>query len=121
MIHLHEKSFTCPVDVSLSFINGKWKILILFQLHYFKQRRFSEIRNNLPGVTEKVLSQQLKELEKDKLITRTVITEKPLRVAYALTQKGNSLSPLLEFLSQWGIDYLRENGIDYVQDQHLYK
>lgn len=121
MIQLNEKTFTCPVDVSLSFINGKWKILILFQLHYFKKRSFSEIRDNLPGITEKVLSQQLKELERDKLINRTVLSDKPLRVAYALTTKGDSLAPLLEFLSKWGIDYLQEHGIDYVQDQHLYK
>lgn len=121
MIQLHDRQYTCPVDVSLSFISGKWKVLILFHLFYFKKRNFAQIRDNLPGVSEKVLTQQLKELERDDLVTRTVLSHKPLRVEYQLTTTGQTLSPLLEFLSSWGIDYLKKNGIDYIQDQHLYK
>ena len=121
MINLNNKTYTCPVDVTLGFVGGKWKLLILFHLHYFTKKSFSEIRDNLPGVSEKMLSQQLKELERDKFITKTVLSVKPYRVEYSLTEQGRSLSPLYEFASQWGINYLKENGIDYVQDQHLYK
>ncbi|WP_142683249.1 winged helix-turn-helix transcriptional regulator [Chitinophaga polysaccharea] len=121
MIKLNDKIYTCPVDVTLGFIGGKWKLLILFQLHYFIKRSYAEIRDNLPGVSEKMLSQQLKELEHDKLIGKNTLSAKPYRVEYFLTVEGKSLSPLYEFASEWGIAYLKKYGIDYIQDQHLYK
>lgn len=121
MIKLNGKAYTCPIDVSLGFVNGKWKILILSHLFRFEERGFSEIRENLPGVSEKMLSQQLKQLEKDDLIDKTVLSVKPYRVQYALTDRGKSLAPLFTFLSEWGITFLKENGIDYHKDQHLYK
>jgi len=121
MISLHNKTYTCPVDVTLSFIGGKWKLLILSHLHQFEKKSYSEIRDNLPGVSEKMLSQQLKELERDKLIEKIVISNKPYRVEYSLSGFGKSLSPLYTFVSEWGIKYLKENGIDYVKDQELYK
>lgn len=121
MIKLNDKLYTCPVDVSLSFISGKWKILILSHLFQFDKKGFSEIRENLPGISEKMLSQQLKHLEKDDLISKTVLSLKPYRVEYSLTEKGRSLSPLFSFLSHWGIEFLKTNGIDYMKDQHLYK
>lgn len=121
MIKLHDKTFTCPVDVSLHFINGKWKILILSHLHIFEKKSFTEIRDNLPGVSEKMLTQQLKQLETDGLITKTVLSLKPYRVEYSLTPSGKSFAPMYEFLSNWGVQYLKENGIDYLKDQSLYK
>ncbi len=121
MITLHDKTFTCPIDVSLHFIHGKWKILILSHLHRFEKKSFSEVRDNLPGVSEKILNQQLKQLEKDGLIEKTVLSAKPYRVSYALTPRGKSFGPLYDFLSEWGMHYLKENGIDYLKDQHLYK
>lgn len=121
MIKLNGKHFTCPIDVTLGFVGGKWKILILSHLHRFKKRSFSEIRDNLPHVSEKMLSQQLKELERDNLIEKTIVTQKPLRVHYSLTPLGKSLNPLFEFTSKWGIKYLKANGIDYLKDQRLYK
>lgn len=68
-----------------------------------------------------MLSQQLKELERDKLIEKEVLSQKPLRVEYYLSADGKSMAPLYEFISQWGIDYLKKHGIDYLKDQHLYK
>lgn len=121
MIRLNEKEFTCPVDVSLSFIQGKWKILILSHLFQFGKRGFAQIKKNLPGVSEKMLSQQLRQLEKDGLIHKSVISEKPYRVEYNLSDTGKSFSPLYSFLSNWGINYLKKNGIDYLKDQELYK
>lgn len=121
MITLNNKVYTCPVDVTLGFIGGKWKLLILSQLHHFDKKSYAEIRDNLPGVSEKMLSQQLKELERDLLIEKKVLSKKPYRVEYALAAAGKSLAPLYEFTSEWGIAYLKTNGIDYLQDQHLYK
>jgi DNA-binding HxlR family transcriptional regulator len=121
MILLNEKTYTCPVDVTLGLIGGKWKLLILFHLHYFTKKSYAELKANLPGVSEKMLSQQLKELERDKLIAKDQLSLKPYRVEYLLTERGRSLGPLYEFISQWGIDYLKENNIDYIKDQHLYK
>ena len=121
MIKLNGKEYTCPVDVSLSFVEGKWKILILSHLHQFEKKGYSEIRENLPGVSEKMLSQQLKQLEKDDLISKTVLSEKPYRVEYSLTELGKSFAPLYSFLSNWGVAFLKEHGIDYLKDQHLYK
>jgi len=121
MITLNDKTYTCPVDVTLGFIGGKWKLLILFHLHYFTKKSYAEIRDNLPGISEKMLSQQLKELERDQLIEKQVLSQKPYRVEYRLTTEGKSLSPLYEFASEWGIAYLKKYGINYIQDQHLYK
>jgi DNA-binding HxlR family transcriptional regulator len=121
MIKLHNKTFTCPVDVTLSMVGGKWKILILSHLHQFGKRGFSEIRDNLPRVSEKMLNQQLKELQRDKLIAKNVLSAKPYRVEFFLTDFGMSLAPLYTFMSKWGIDYLKQNNIDYLKDQELYK
>lgn len=121
MIKLNEKEYTCPVDVTLGIIGGKWKLLILFHLHYFTRKSYSEIKANLPKVSEKMLSQQLRELERDGLIGKLVLSLKPYRVEYSLTDKGKTLGPLCEFVSKWGVDYLMENGIDYIKDQSLYK
>jgi DNA-binding HxlR family transcriptional regulator len=121
MIKLNDKTYTCPVDVTLSFIGGKWKVLILSHLNVFTDRGFSEIRDNLPGVSEKMLVQQLKELERDQLIEKKVISMKPYRVHYNLSPTGKLLSPLFGFMSDYGINYLKQHGIDYIKDQHLYK
>jgi DNA-binding HxlR family transcriptional regulator len=121
MIELNEKIYTCPVDVTLGLIGGKWKLLILFHLHYFTKKNYSEFKANLPRISEKMLSQQLKELERDSLIAKNHLSLKPKRVEYYLTERGKSLGPLYEFISKWGIDYLMENNIDYIKDQNLYK
>ena len=121
MIQLNNKTFTCPVDVTLSLIGGKWKLLILSYVFNYESRGYSQIRDNLPGVSEKMLSQQLKELERDDLIKKKILSDKPLRVQYSLTAQGQSLSDIYKFTSVWGIAYLKRNGIDYRQDQNLYK
>jgi len=121
MIKLRDKIYTCPVDVTLGFIGGKWKLLILSHLYWVKENGYSEIRDNLPGVSEKMLSQQLKELERDLLIEKKVLSKKPYRVLYSLTRSGKELSPIYQAASKWGIKYLEANGIEYIKDQHLYK
>ena len=121
MITLNDKTYTFPVDVTLRFICGKWKLLILSHLYQFADRGFSQIRENLPGISEKMLSQQLKELERDRLIEKKILRAKPYRVQYNLSENGKELSPLYTFMSQYGLAYLKKHGIDYIQDQHLYK
>lgn len=121
MIKLNNKTYTCPVDVTLSRVGGKWKILILSHLHQFGKRSFSDIRKNLPRISEKMLNQQLKELQRDLLIEKKVLSLKPYRVEFFLTVSGKSMSPLFDFLSKWGVSFLKQNNIDYIKDQHLYK
>jgi DNA-binding HxlR family transcriptional regulator len=87
----------------MKFIGGKWKAVIL--IHLFEKKRYSELRKEIPSVTERTLSLQLKELESDGLISRTVNTGKPpIRVDYELTHFGKSLIPLLNAISHWGTE-----------------
>jgi DNA-binding HxlR family transcriptional regulator len=90
-------------------VGGKWKAAILWELAAGAVR-FGELRRRLPGVTEKMLAQQLRELENDKLITRTVFQEVPPRVEYALTTWGESLNAALAPVADWGEAYARATG-----------
>lgn len=93
----------CPVETGLELIDGRWKARILWKL-YNGTLRFGELRRGLPGITEKMLAQQLKELERDQLIIRTQYPEMPPRVEYSLSAFGRSLAPVLEALKAWGED-----------------
>jgi len=90
-------------------ISGKWKILILWYLSY-KNLRFSEIKDRLPNVTQKMLTQQLRGLEEDKLIFRKVYPVVPPKVEYGLTEVGKRIIPLLEAMHKFGTEYL-EGGL----------
>lgn len=98
-------SDNCPVTTTISLIGGKWKILILWQLRN-SLRRFGQLQRLIPGITKKMLTQQLRELEKDGLVSRKVYAEVPPRVEYSLTNTGRSLIPVLETISNWGSEYL---------------
>jgi DNA-binding HxlR family transcriptional regulator len=89
------------VEVTLDVIGGKWKSVILWHLK-LDAKRYSELRKLIPGVTARMLTNQLRELEQDDVIKRTVFAEVPPRVEYALTETGKSLRPLLDALGQWG-------------------
>ena len=92
---------SCDVAFTLSLIGGKWKPLILWRL-LPGTLRFSELKRRLPAVTERVLIRQLRELETDGLVKRTVYKQLPPKVEYSLTPKAQSLQPLLYQLEQWG-------------------
>lgn len=96
-----EPSYRCPVEVTLEVIGGKWKAVILWHLT-FKTLRFSQLQRRLPGVTQKMLTQQLRELERDGLIHRQVFAEVPPKVEYSLTATGQTLQPLLQQMRDWG-------------------
>ncbi|HEX3013302.1 MAG TPA: helix-turn-helix domain-containing protein [Methanobacterium sp.] len=98
------KEYCCPVGAAIDEIGGKWKPLILWALKDGKMR-FSEINRSLPAITQRMLTKQLRELEKDNLINRKVYAEVPPRVEYSLTAKGESVIPILEELCNWGKEY----------------
>jgi DNA-binding HxlR family transcriptional regulator len=94
--------YICGIDAAMDVISGKWKSLILWELHHHGTRRFGELRRGLPGVSEKMLVQHLRELEEDGLIDREVFREVPPRVEYSLTEDGRSLNHALGPLGDWG-------------------
>jgi len=91
----------CPVDATLSVIGGKWKALILYHLRD-GPRRFNELRRLIPSVTQRMITQHLRELEADGILHREVFAVVPPRVEYALTPTGRTLLPILEAMAHWG-------------------
>lgn len=99
----------CPVDATLRLIGGKYKALILWHL-IDGAMRHGELHKLIPQATPKMLTQQLRELEADKLLTRTVYPIVPPKVEYSLTEFGISLKPILSEMYDWGAEYMRDNG-----------
>jgi Predicted transcriptional regulators len=99
----------CPVGTFLDLIGGKYKALILWHLMH-STLRFGEIQKLIPQSTPKMLTQQLRELEKDKLVRRKVYPVVPPKVEYSLTKLGVSLEPTLRSMFSWGSKYLEDNG-----------
>ncbi|MBK8498499.1 MAG: helix-turn-helix transcriptional regulator [Flavobacteriales bacterium] len=100
-IHMDGHIYHCALDVAMDHIGGKWKTIVLWYLRK-DRKRFSELRKLIPGITEKMLSMQLRQLEKDGLVSRRIHAEVPPRVEYALTAHGRTLLPLLEEIAKWG-------------------
>lgn len=101
----------CPVEATLELIGGKYKALILWHLSSGKLR-FSQLRDQIQGVTPKMLTQQLRELEAKLLIHREVYPVVPPRVEYSLTELGQSMMPLLVAMRDWGSSYLRSQSVE---------
>ena len=95
----------CPVTVVQSLMAGKWKFIILWQLSQ-KTRRFNELQKLLPGISQGILTQQLRELEQDGLVHREVYKEVPPKVEYSLTDIGHSFIPILDVIGEWGKSYI---------------
>lgn len=97
-----ELNENCPLQFAMGLLNGKWKIVIIW---YIKEEinRFSLLKKHIPSITDKMLSQQLRELENDGLITRTIFQEIPPRVEYHLTDACESLLPALKKIYEWGV------------------
>jgi DNA-binding HxlR family transcriptional regulator len=93
--------YNCPVQATVNAISGKWKVQIIWHLS-FGALRFARLRNKLKGVSEKVLTEQLRQLEADGVVTRTVTPSVPPRVDYSLTPAGNALIPAMQQLCDWG-------------------
>ena len=99
---LHGKLYHCAMDITLDYIGGKWKTVVLWYLQ-FKTLRFAELKKLIPDITEKMLSIQLKKLEEDGLISRRKYGVKPpVKVEYSLTEFGRTLVPSLNAIAKWG-------------------
>ena len=98
----------CPVETTLTLIGDKWKVLILRDLMP-GTKRFGELKRSIGGVSQKVLTSQLRQMEESGLLTRTVYAEVPPRVEYTLTELGYSLKPVLDALWNWGKAYKAKN------------
>jgi len=94
----------CPVATTLQLIGNKWKILILRNL-MARPWRFNEMLRSIPGISQKVLTDNLRALESDEIITRTVFPEVPPRVEYALSDLGESMRPIIKAMEAWGTGY----------------
>lgn len=94
----------CPVATTVQLIGNKWKLLIIRNLLAGPQR-FTEMKNSIPGLSQKVLTDNLRALESDGLVEREVFAEIPPRVVYSLSGLGKTLKPILDAMSDWGMDY----------------
>ncbi|MFC4102087.1 winged helix-turn-helix transcriptional regulator [Paenibacillus xanthanilyticus] len=95
----------CEKELTLALIGGKWKLIILWHLGIEGTKRFSELQKLLPTITQKILTNQLRELEEDRLVERTVYPVVPPKVEYKLTAHGESLVPILKLMYEWGKGY----------------
>src|SRR5919197_5719342 len=99
---MKRKGLKCPAELTLDVIGGRWKVLILWQL-FQGEKRFSELFRSLDGITQKMLTQQLRELEKDGIVHRQVYPQVPPKVEYSLTPLGKSLRPVVDAMCEWGL------------------
>ena len=99
----------CPVETTLGLISNRWKVLIIRDLLEGK-KRFGELKQSIGNVSQKVLTSNLRDMEKAGLLTRTVYPEVPPRVEYTLTETGYSLKPILDSMVAWGTDYKNKIG-----------
>ncbi|MEM7714749.1 MAG: helix-turn-helix domain-containing protein [Cyanobacteria bacterium P01_A01_bin.68] len=104
-----KKMVSCEVEITLQIIGGRWKVLIIREL-LLGVRRFGELQRALPGVTQKMLTQQLREMEQDGIVHREVYPEIPPKVEYSLTPLGESLQPILLAMHEWGAKQLSVNS-----------
>lgn len=109
-VKMQGKTYHCALDITMDFIGGKWKSVVLWYLKDGCQR-FGELRKQIPTITEKMLSLQLKQLEKDGIIERKVYAEVPPRVEYSMTEEGKTLIPVLEEIALWGRTKANKDGI----------
>lgn len=107
---MNDKLNKCYVDTTLKVIGGKWKLLILWHLNQ-TTLRFSELERRIEGITQKMLTQQLRELENDKLISRKIFAVVPPRVEYSITEHGRSLDQVLSELGLWGERHQKQHAV----------
>lgn len=106
MARIHDKTFNCEKELTLTVIGGKWKMLIMWHLGKEGTKRFGELRALIPDITQKMLVNQLRELEEDQIVHRVVYPVVPPKVEYSLTEHGKSLMPILDSMYQWGRNYM---------------
>ena len=101
-------NYQCEIELTLEILSGKWKALIIWNLHLHKTIRYNEFRRLIPSITQKMLTQQLKELEKYGIVSRKVYPSVPPMVEYTLTETGQELIPIMDAMDHWGKKYVKE-------------
>lgn len=119
---LNGKEYHCAMDVTMNYIGGKWKTVVLWYLKKEK-KRFSELKKLIPNITEKMLSLQLKDLESDGIVKRKIYPEVPPKVEYSLTDFGKTLIPMLEEIALWGRSLAETKGkmVEKVRKKNVIK
>jgi DNA-binding HxlR family transcriptional regulator len=96
---------TCPVTATMKVLGGKWKPILINAIYFTAPARFGELKRSVKGITQSMLTQQLRELEDDGLISRKIYAEIPPRVEYTLTEFGLTLGPTIQAMAKWGKEY----------------
>lgn len=117
-MNMLETSFNCPFELTIEVIGGKWKGLILWHLHDKKVLRNGEMLRLMPRITQKMLTQQLREMEERGLVKRVIYEQIPPKVEYSLTAHGEALRPVLERMIAWGVEYAQDKNILIACDSH---
>ena len=104
-----EEMPACPVATTVQMIGSKWKLLIMRNL-LARPWRFNELKKDLEGISQKVLTDNLRSMESDGIIIRTVYPEVPPRVEYSLSELGESMRPIIKSMEQWGLNYKEQKG-----------
>jgi DNA-binding HxlR family transcriptional regulator len=107
---MKRRETNCPAEITLTVIGGRWKALLLYHL-FQGVKRFSELQRALTGITQKMLTQQLREMERDGLVHREVYPEVPPKVEYSMTALGMTLEPVIRAMCEWGLKY-KEGTLD---------
>ncbi|MBU3106936.1 winged helix-turn-helix transcriptional regulator [Clostridium gasigenes] len=106
-LEFKNKIYTCTFEITMDLIGGKWKPIIIWHLGTKGTQRFTELKKLIPQITQKMLTQQLRELEMDNLVNRKVYAQVPPKVEYSLTDLGETLMPILCMMCHWGDDYYK--------------
>ena len=106
----------CAVDATMSVIEGRWKTVILCKLYMNGPMRFNQLMKEISGISPRILTKQLKEMESDGIINRTSYSEIPPRVEYSITEKGLSLGPILKAMADWGLKNMFSNKVTFDAD-----
>jgi DNA-binding HxlR family transcriptional regulator len=107
---MKRRETNCPAEITLTVIGGRWKVLLLYHL-FQGVKRFSELQRAVSGITQKMLTQQLREMERDGLVHREVYPEVPPKVEYSMTALGMTLEPVVRAMCEWGVKY-KEGKLD---------
>ncbi len=109
----------CAIDATMSVIEGRWKTVILCKLYKNGPMRFNQLMKSIDGISPRILTKQLKELESDGIINRISYQEIPPRVEYSITEKGMSLGPIMLAMAEWGLQNMFQNRVTFDPEVNL--
>lgn len=107
-----QESYKCGFELTLELVGGKWKGLILWHLFEQGVLRYGELNRCIPEITQKMLTQQLREMEQNNLVHRKVYNQIPPKVEYSLTPQGHKLGEIFILMKEWGVEYGEQNGVE---------